>query len=239
MFKIKAFLTTFYTCFSKKSLQVDLIAAFFLYLQTEQVYESFMNIAIVKYNAGNICSVVNAVKRIGMEPVVTDDIETLQKADRILFPGQGEASGTMAYLRQHKLDRLLLDLKQPVLGICIGMQLMCAYSEEGDTDCLGIFDVPVKRFSPTLHEEKVPHMGWNTLTEIKSEIFKGIEEDEFVYFVHSFYVPVNTHTIATTKYILPFSAAIHRDNYYATQFHPEKSGDVGERIIRNFIDLTL
>lgn len=199
-----------------------------------------MTVAIVKYNAGNIYSVVHALKRIGIEPVVTDDVEILQKADRILFPGQGEASKTMTYLREHKLDRLLLDFKQPVLGICIGQQLMCRYSEEGNVDCLGIFDVDVKRFNPVLHADKVPHMGWNTLHQMKSDLFKGLDvNNTYAYFVHSYYVPICEDTIAVTDYIHSFSAAMHKGNFYATQFHPEKSGDVGEQILRNFINLSV
>ena len=198
-----------------------------------------MNVSIVKYNAGNIYSVVNALKRLGIEPELTDDAEKLAKADRVLFPGQGEAGSTMDYLREHKLDQLIRDLKQPVLGICVGQQLLCRHSEESDTDCLGIFDAEVKRFSPTRHEDKVPHMGWNTLSETHSALFKGFGQDEFVYFVHSYYVPVNPCTAAVTEYIVPFSAALHKDNFYATQFHPEKSGSVGERILKNFLDLTV
>ena len=198
-----------------------------------------MNVAIVKYNAGNIYSVVNALKRLGIEPELTDDAEKLAKADRVLFPGQGEAGSTMDYLREHKLDQLIRDLKQPVLGICVGQQLLCRHSEESDTDCLGIFDAEVKRFSPTRHEDKVPHMGWNTLSETHSALFKGFGQDEFVYLVHSSYVPVNPCTAAVTEYIVPFSAALHKDNFYATQFHPEKSGSVGERILKNFLDLTV
>ena len=198
-----------------------------------------MNVAIVKYNAGNIYSVVNALKRLGIEPELTDDAEKLAKADRVLFPGQGEAGSTMDYLREHKLDQLIRDLKQPVLGICVGQQLLCRHSEESDTDCLGIFDAEVKRFSPTRHEDKVPHMGWNTLSETHNALFKGFGQDEFVYFVHSYYVPVNPCTAAVTEYIVPFSAALHKDNFYATQFHPEKSGSVGERILKNFLDLTV
>lgn len=198
-----------------------------------------MNVSIVKYNGGNICSVINALKRLDIIPELTDDAEKLSKADRVLFPGQGEAGSTMAYLRAHGLDRLIRDLKQPVLGICIGQQLMCRHSEEGDTDCLGIFDTDVLKFRPERHEDKVPHMGWNTLTETGSALFKGFGENEFVYFVHSYYVGVNPYTIATTNYIVPFSAALHKDNFYATQVHPEKSGSVGERILKNFLDLTL
>nr|WP_325288119.1 imidazole glycerol phosphate synthase subunit HisH [uncultured Bacteroides sp.] len=196
-----------------------------------------MEVAIVRYNAGNICSVVNALKRVGVMPRVTDNPEELLSADKILFPGQGEAKSTMAYLKERKLDQLIRDLKQPVLGICIGQQLMCRHSEEGDVDCLGIFDVDVKRFRSERHEDKVPHMGWNTLTQTCSPLFRDFTKDEFVYFVHSFYVPLNECTAAVTDYILPFSAALHKDNFYATQFHPEKSGAVGERILRNFLEL--
>ena len=196
-----------------------------------------MNVAVVKYNAGNIYSVIHALQRLGVNPILTDDPELLQKADKVLFPGQGEASNAMHYLREHGLDKVIKDLKNPILGICIGQQLMCRHSEEGDTDCLGIFDADVLRFVPQKHEDKVPHMGWNQLEGPKSELFKGFCEGEFVYFVHSFYVPVCENTIATTQYIKPFSAALHKDNFYATQFHPEKSGSVGERIIKNFLEL--
>lgn len=196
-----------------------------------------MNIAIVKYNAGNIGSVENAVRRMGIEPVVTDDVEKIQGADRVIFPGQGEAHSTMAYLKAHRLDEVIVGLKQPVLGICIGMQLLCRHSEEQNTDCLGVFDVDVKRFMPQRHEDKVPQMGWNTIEQTKSELFKGFEKPEFVYFIHSFYVPTCEWTIATTDYIQSYSSALHKDNFYATQFHPEKSGSVGERILTNFITM--
>ena len=195
-----------------------------------------MQVAVVKYNAGNIYSVMNALKRLGVEPLLTDDAQQLRQADRVLFPGQGEASGAMAYLREHGLDQVIRSLIQPVLGICIGQQLLCRHSEEGNVDCLGIFDAEVKRFSPTRHEDKVPCMGWNRIYETKSELMTGIE-GQFVYFVHSFYVPSCPETIATADYIQPYSAALHKDNFYATQFHPEKSGSVGERIIRNFLEL--
>ncbi len=196
-----------------------------------------MKVAVVKYNAGNIYSVIHALQRLGVTPVLTDNPEELQKADKVLFPGQGEASNAMRYLREHNLDKVIRDLKNPILGICIGQQLMCRHSEEGNTDCLGIFDVDVLKFQPKKHEDKVPHMGWNQLENPTSELFKGFTEGEFVYFVHSFYVPVCENTIATTNYILPYSAALHKDNFYATQFHPEKSGSVGERIIKNFLEL--
>lgn len=195
-----------------------------------------MQVAVVKYNAGNIYSVMNALKRLGVEPLLTDDAQQLRQADRVLFPGQGEASGAMAYLREHGLDQVIRSLTQPVLGICIGQQLLCRHSEEGNVDCLGIFDAEVKRFSPTRHEDKVPYMGWNKIYDTKSELMTGVE-GQFVYFVHSFYVPSCPETIATADYIQPYSAALHKDNFYATQFHPEKSGSVGERIIRNFLEL--
>ena len=195
-----------------------------------------MNVAIVKYNAGNVYSVVNALKRLGIDPLLTDDAEQLMKADRVLFPGQGEASGAMEYLKARRLDEVIRNLKQPVLGICIGQQLLCRHSEEGDTDCIGIFDAEVKRFLPTRHEDKVPCMGWNRLYDTKSPLMQGLE-DEYVYFVHSYYVPMCQETIATADYILPYSAAMHKDNFYTCQFHPEKSGKVGEQIIKNFLAL--
>ena len=195
-----------------------------------------MNVAIIKYNAGNIFSVDYALKRIGVTPVITSDKETLLKADKVIFPGVGEAETTMKYLKEQNLDILIKDLKQPVLGICLGMQLMCRYSEEGNTECLGIFDTDVKRFCPQRHIDKV-HMGWNTIENAVSPLFKGFEKDEYVYFVHSYYVPLNDFTAARTNYILPYSSALHKDNFYATQFHPEKSGKTGERILRNFLEL--
>ena len=199
-----------------------------------------MNVAIVKYNAGNIYSVVNALKRLGIEPTLTDDAELLKKADKVLFPGQGHAGEAMDYLRARKLDLLIRDLKQPVFGICVGQQLLCKHSEEGDAECIGIFDAEVKRFQPQRHEDKVPCMGWNRL-EVKgpqvNPILKDLGENPYVYFVHSYYVPVCAETIATADYILPYSASMHKDNFYTCQFHPEKSGKVGEQIIKNFIDL--
>ena len=195
-----------------------------------------MKVAIIDYNAGNIYSVVYALKRLGISPAVTADKEELISADKVIFPGVGEAKTTMAYLRYHNLDKLIIDLKQPVLGICLGMQLMCRYSEEGSAECLGIFDIPVLKFIPEKHEDKIPHMGWNTLTCLKSNLFKGISEEEFAYFVHSYYVPVSEQTIAKTFYIQNFSASLQKDNFYATQFHPEKSGKVGEAILSNFLE---
>ena len=196
-----------------------------------------MDIAIIKYNAGNIYSVAFALKRLGINPVITADKELIQKADKVIFPGVGEAYTTMEYLKEHKMTELIRNLKQPVLGVCLGMQLMCRHSEEGKADCLGIFDVDVKRFISNQHEEKVPHMGWNTISDLRGGLFTPELEDKFVYFVHSYYVPLNADTAATTDYILPFSASLHKDNFYATQFHPEKSGSVGELILRNFINL--
>lgn len=196
-----------------------------------------MNVAIIKYNAGNIFSIDYALRRLGIEPVITADKELIRKADKVIFPGVGEAKNTMEYLQEHQLDRLITDLKQPVLGICLGMQLMCRHSEEGDVPCLGIFDVDVKRFHPVRHEDKVPHMGWNTIQYTDKLLFNGFEQEEFVYFVHSYYVPLNDFTAARTEYILPFSAALHKDNFYATQFHPEKSGKTGERILQNFLNI--
>ncbi len=198
-----------------------------------------MDVAIVKYNAGNIRSVINGLKRLGINPILTDDPDTLISSDRVLFPGQGEAHTAMEYLRKHNLDKVIKDLKQPVLGICVGQQLLCKHSEEGDTECLGVFDAEVKRFCPTRHEDKVPAMGWNKITDLKSKLYAGFDNDEYVYFVHSYYVPVCELTIATTNYILPYSASLQKDNFYSCQFHPEKSGDVGERILKNFMDIKL
>ena len=195
-----------------------------------------MNVAIVKYNAGNIYSVVNALKRLGIDPLLTDDAEQLQRADRVLFPGQGEARGAMEYLKARRLDEVIRSLRQPVLGICVGQQLLCRHSEEGDVDCIGVFDAEVKRFQPQRHEDKVPCMGWNALYDTRSPLMAGIEGG-YVYFVHSYYVPLCAETIATADYIQPYSAAMHKDNFYACQFHPEKSGKVGEQIIKNFIAL--
>jgi glutamine amidotransferase len=198
-----------------------------------------MNVAIVKYNAGNVYSVVNALRRMGIEPLLTDDAEALRKADRVLFPGQGHAGEAMDYLRARRLDEVIRDLKQPVFGICVGQQLLCKHSEEGDVDCIGIFNAEVKRFMPQRHEDKVPCMGWNALNDLKSPLFEGLASDPYVYFVHSYYVPVCAETIATADYILPYSASMHKDNFYTCQFHPEKSGKVGERILENFLQLKI
>ncbi len=199
-----------------------------------------MNIVIIKYNAGNIESVNNALQRLGVVAEITADPEKIRKADKVIFPGVGEASTTMDYLRRTGLDKVIVSLKQPVLGICLGLQLMCAHSEENDTTCLGIFDEKVKRFIPKAGEEfitKVPHMGWNAVYDLKTDLLKDIGENGYVYFVHSYYAERSVHTIATCDYILPFSAALHKDNFYATQFHPEKSGDIGATILKNFLEL--
>ncbi len=196
-----------------------------------------MDIAIVKYNAGNIYSVDYALKRLGIVPVITADLETLSKADKVIFPGVGEAGTTMEHLRRTKLDQVIRGLKQPVLGICLGMQLMCRFSEEGNASCLDIFNIDVKRFISKKHEDKIPHMGWNTISSVNGNLFNKEMEEQFVYFVHSYYVPENEYTAATTNYILPFSAALKKDNFYATQFHPEKSGTVGEQILKNFLNI--
>ncbi len=193
-----------------------------------------MKIAIIKYNAGNIMSVEFALKRIGVDCEVTDDFSVIKNADKVIFPGVGEASSTINYLKDKKLDNLIKELKQPVLGICLGLQLMCSSSEEGSVDCLGIFKEKVKLFEPKL---KVPHMGWNTISGLKSNLFQKNLEEEYVYFVHSYYAETGENTIATTNYIVSFSAALHHNNFYATQFHPEKSGDIGAKILENFIKL--
>jgi len=199
-----------------------------------------MNIVIIKYNAGNIESVNNALNRLGINAEITGDPDKIRNADKVIFPGVGEASTTMEYLRKHKLDELIVSLKQPVLGICLGLQLMCSHSEEGDTTCLGIFDEKVKRFIPKPGEEfvtKVPHMGWNAVYNLKSNLFSSDLENEYVYFVHSFYAGLGEHTAANCNYIEPFSAALQKDNFYATQFHPEKSGKVGAAILQNFLKI--
>lgn len=197
-----------------------------------------MNVAIIKYNAGNIRSVDNAIKRLGINAQITDNAEIIRSADKVIFPGVGEASTTMAHLRTTGLDKLICSLKQPVLGICLGMQLMCKHSEEGDADCLGIFDVDVKRFelpSNNVDNLKIPQMGWNNISNVKMPLFDASLEDKFVYFVHSYYVPLCEWTAAETTHTLTYSSALHKDNFYATQFHPEKSGPVGEAILKNFL----
>ena len=194
-----------------------------------------MKIAIIKYNAGNNFSVECALRRLGYEATVTDNPDEIRQADKVIFPGVGEARSAMEYLREHGLDMVIKSLTQPVLGICIGQQLMCRHSEEGDVDCLGIFDVDVKRFDASASDIKIPHMGWNTISLSKEDFIPSTLEGKYVYYVHSYYVPVNEATIATTNYILPYSAALHKDNFYATQFHPEKSGDIGEQILKSFI----
>jgi glutamine amidotransferase len=193
-----------------------------------------MKVAIVKYNAGNIMSVSYALNRLGIEPIVTDNPIELQQADKVIFPGVGEASTAMTYLRERGLDLILKNLKQPFLGICLGMQLMGTHSEEGDTECLGIFDAMVKKFPA---KDKVPHMGWNQLIDNKSLLLKGLDEKSFVYFVHSYYVELCKDTAVSCDYILPFSAGLQKDNFYAFQFHPEKSGETGAKILENFITL--
>ena len=192
-----------------------------------------MKLAIIKYNAGNIQSVSFALERLDVEFTITDDPEAIQRADKVIFPGVGEASSTMNYLRSKKLDQLIISLKQPLLGICLGMQLMCKYSEENDTTCLGIFDETVKRFIPE-GDLKVPHMGWNNLSLSQSWLDPAIEA-KYAYFVHSYYVPVNAFTSAVTEYTTPFSAAMHQNNFYAVQFHPEKSALAGELVLKSFL----
>ena len=196
-----------------------------------------MKVAILKYNAGNVFSVDCALRRLGVEPIVTDNVEQLRRADKVVFPGVGEASSAMAYLRSRHLDELIRSLTQPVIGICIGQQLLCRNSEEGNTECIGVFDTSVKRFSEA-PGVKVPEMGWNTIKPlVDNPLLKGIDENSYVYYVHSYYVPVCDDTIAVTDYSLPFSAAMNKDNFYATQFHPEKSGGGGELILKNFLIL--
>lgn len=193
-----------------------------------------MKVAVIKYNAGNIQSVRIALERLSLTPKVTDDPDIITRSDKVIFPGVGEASSAMEYLKERNLDQLLLNLKIPVLGICLGLQLMCHYSEENDTECLGIFDTTVRRFPPG---DKVPHMGWNTVCNLKGSLFKDIPEKSFVYFVHSYFAETISTTIASTNYILDFASALEKDNYFAVQFHPEKSGPIGEKILKNFLEL--
>lgn len=195
-----------------------------------------MNIVIVKYNAGNIQSVLYALERIGIQAEVTDDKEKILQADKVIFPGVGEASTAMNYLRDRNIDQLLISLKQPVLGICLGMQLMCSSSEEGDTTCMGIFEEKVKKFIK-VDDFKVPQIGWNDIYDLKTPLFNGISEHSYVYLVHSYYASLGEHTIATTDYISPYSTALHRDNFYGVQFHPEKSAEVGSVLLKNFIEM--
>ena len=193
-----------------------------------------MNVAIVKYNAGNVHSVENALRRIGVEPVLTDNPNELQSADKVIFPGVGEASYAMKMLKESGLDTLIPTLKQPVFGICLGMQLMCKYSEEGNTNCLGIFDNQIKLFKG---EVKVPQIGWNNIYELKTNIYKGIKENEYMYFVHSYYAELSEYTIAKTSYGIEYSSSLQKNNFYAAQFHPEKSSDAGQQLLENFIKL--
>jgi len=194
-------------------------------------------IAIIKYNAGNVQSVQYALQRLDVESVVTDDVTLIHSADKVIFPGVGHASPAMQYLRERELDKVIISLKQPVLGICLGLQLMCKHSEEGDTNCLGIFDEEVKLFPTVSSQEKIPQIGWNNVYNYNSVLFDGLNDNAFVYTVHSYYAALGKETIATTDYILPYSAALKKDNFYAVQFHPEKSGTIGETILKNFINL--
>lgn len=192
-------------------------------------------VVIIKYNAGNIQSVLYAFERIGINAIVSEDHDVIRNAERVVFPGVGEASSAMSYLKERKLDILIKDLKQPVLGICLGMQLMCRYTEENNTECLGIFDEEVKQFKPEGGDQKVPQIGWNNIFHLKTALFHGVPEQTYVYSVHSFYAAEGAETIATADYIHPYSAALHRNNFYGVQFHPEKSAAAGEQILKNFV----
>ncbi len=197
-----------------------------------------MSLVIVKYNAGNIQSVLYVLERIGVEATVTDDHEQIRKADKVIFPGVGGASSAMRYLKERGLDEVLKSLQQPVLGICLGMQLMCAWSEENDTPCLGIFPERVKQFTPPAGSTlKVPQIGWNAIYNLKTDLFKNTPENSYCYFVHGYYAALGQHTIATADYVQPYSAGLHRDNFYGLQFHPEKSAQVGEQLLRNFLNI--
>lgn len=193
-----------------------------------------MKTVLIDYGAGNVQSVKYALQRLGVEPILSHDHEVIKSADKVIFPGVGSAKAAMDELKSTGLDKLIPTLKQPVLGICVGLQLMCKHSQEGDVECLGIIDADVKKFNEGL---KIPHMGWNNLVDLKSELFRDFPENKQVYFVHSYYVPVNEYTIATTDYGTPFSAAIKKDNFYAVQFHSEKSGDIGEDLLKRFLEL--
>ncbi|HEY8956072.1 imidazole glycerol phosphate synthase subunit HisH [Chitinophaga sp.] len=197
-----------------------------------------MKTVIIKYNAGNIRSVQFALERLGVNGTVTDDHEEIMAADKVIFPGVGEASTAMQYLKERKLDEVIAGLKQPVLGICLGMQLLCKYSEENDTKCIGIFDVDVKRFqSPVENLLKIPQIGWNNITGLHSVVFEHVPENAYMYFVHSYYAALGADTVAITNYVINYSAALQKDNFYAVQFHPEKSAVAGARIIENFLNL--
>jgi imidazole glycerol-phosphate synthase subunit HisH len=196
-----------------------------------------MSLVIIKYNAGNIQSVLYALERIGVEATVTDDLQQIQSADKVIFPGVGEASTAMNYLKERGLDIVIKNLTQPVLGICLGMQLMCKHSEENDTECLGIFDEKVKKFKAEGLGFKVPQIGWNSISNFQSQIFAELKENDYCYFVHSYYAALGEHTIATTNYIQSYSSALQKNNFYGVQFHPEKSAKVGEQILKNFINL--
>ena len=196
-----------------------------------------MNLSIIQYNAGNIQSVLYALERLGVTATVTDDPTLIQASDKVIFPGVGEASTAMAYLKERNLDQLIVSLKQPVLGICLGMQLMCKHSAENDTNCLGIFEEQVLAFKATEKTTKVPQMGWNNITNLKTDLFNAVPENSFAYFVHGYYAALGAHTIATTDYVQAYSSALHKNNFYGVQFHPEKSAKVGEQIIRNFLNL--
>ena len=196
-----------------------------------------MNLSIIQYNAGNIQSVLYALERVGVSATVTDDPALIQTSDKVIFPGVGEASTAMAYLKERNLDKLIVSLKQPVLGICLGMQLMCRHSAENDTNCLGIFDEQVLAFKATEKTTKVPQMGWNNIRNLKTDLFNGVAENSFAYFVHGFYAGLGANTIATTDYIQEYSSGLHKNNFYGVQFHPEKSAELGEQIIQNFLAL--
>jgi glutamine amidotransferase len=202
-----------------------------------------MKVAIIKYNAGNVQSVLYALQRLATNAMVTDDVDEIISADKVIFPGVGNAGSAMEYLKEKKLDQLIISLKQPVLGICLGLQLLCNSSEEGNTKCLGIFDSVVKKFDDSVFQNKnlvpykIPHMGWNTIDKLSSPLMQGVAENSYVYFVHSYYAQISSETIANTDYINPFSAAMHKDNFYGVQFHTEKSGLAGEQILKNFLNV--